>query len=249
MKSLDRKNAIVTGAIRGIGREIANQLAMEGANLVLHYNSGADAATEFAEALKTYNTKVKFIQADFASGVDAVNSFYKQAQSFFNNKIDILINNAGVCFETPIATITEAEFDLHFNVNVKAAYFLCKNALADMKDGGRIINFSGGFSKLPCMANYSCFLGNRGAMEQITKALAFEAAAQGVTINAIAPGATDTEGCRAVLDLEARNKLATGIAMGRLGTPSDIAKFILLTLSEKASWLTGQTVHVNGGWV
>lgn len=242
-----KKNILITGATKGMGRAIALALAEHGMNLVIHYNSDSEAAESLQTELAPYQVKTHFIQANFGLGLTEVNRLFDEAVAAVG-QIHALINNAGIGYLTPIEHITEKDFDLHFNVNVKAVYFLCQPAIAHMKTGGKIINYSGGLARV-LRSGVSCYIATKGAVEQLTKGLAFEAAEKGITINAIAPGATETKMAANAMSDEDIADVTAHTAFKRLGKPEDIARYIRNMLSDDCNWCTGQVIHVNGGWV
>ena len=245
--SISGKNILITGATKGMGKAVAIELAKAGANLVLHYNGGKDSVEKMQLELKPYKGNFYFIQADFSSSLGEIENLYKKTIESLGS-LDILINNAGVGYLTPIDKITEHDFDLHFNVNVKAVFFLCKQAILTMNSGGNIINYSGGLVKV-LRSGVSCYSATKGAVEQITRGLAFEAAERNITINAIAPGAIETEMTHTAMSEQEIKDLCAHTAFGRLGKPEDIARAIKTMLSDDFRWTTGQIIHVNGGWV
>jgi 3-oxoacyl-[acyl-carrier protein] reductase len=241
------KNVLITGATRGMGREVAFALAEQGMNLVIHYNSNKDAAEKLRNELAKYSISIHLAQANFAEGLTEISRLFDEAIAAFGH-INALVNNAGVGYLTPINSITEKDFDLHFNVNVKAVYFLCQRAINHMKQGDKIINYSGGLVKI-LRSEVSCYIATKGAVEQLTRGLAFEAAEKGITINAVAPGAIDTVMSRKAMSEEDIADVSKHTAFGRLGKPEEIARYIRNMLSDDTNWCTGQVIHVNGGWV
>ena len=241
------KNVLITGATRGIGKAVAIALAEKGVNLAIHYNSSKEDALALQQELAKFPIKSVIIQADLSQDAAATEALFTKAVDELGN-INGLVNNAGVGYLTNIDTVTEQDFDLHFNVNVKSVFFLCKKAIELMNPGGKIINYSGGLTKV-MRSGVSTYIATKGAVEQLTKGLAFEAANKGITINAIAPGAIDTVMTRKAMSEKDIEEVCKQTAFGRLGKPQDIANFIRSMLSEDWNWCTGQIIHVNGGWV
>ncbi|WP_394817458.1 MULTISPECIES: SDR family oxidoreductase [Bacillus] len=243
---LTGKVAIVTGGSKGIGRQIAIQLAELGANVIINFSSNdvdakavereIDSKGGNAHIIKSDISTVKGVEQLFSAVLDAV------------GRVDILVNNAGVMNLNPIENVTEEEFDRHFNINVKGTYFAMQQAKKHMEDGGRIINLSTSVNG-QMFPNYSVYAGTKGAVEQFTRQLAKEFGSKGITVNAIAPGPVGTD-----LFLEGKTEeqikmLGKMNAMNRLGTPSDIANAVELLVSEKSGWINGQTIRINGGFI
>jgi 3-oxoacyl-[acyl-carrier protein] reductase len=163
-------------------------------------------------------------------------------------KVDILINNAGIMKTTPLADVTEEEFDQQFAINVKGTFFACQQALKHMEDQGRIVNFSTSVTG-QMFPGYSVYAGTKGAVEQITRQLAKEFGSRQITINAVAPGPVNTELFsvgKTEQQLEGMRKMN---AFGRLGEPEDIANVISFLVSAESQWVTGQTLRANGGFI
>lgn len=239
------KVAIVTGASRGIGRSIAEQLAELGAKVVVNYSASSEEAKEVVEAIVKNRGEALAIKADISNVSDVKMLFAETIKHF--GQIDLLINNAGYMENKLIKDVTETDFDKHFSINVKGTYFACQQAMNYMEDGGRIINVS--TSVLGAMLpSYSVYAATKGAVEQITRQLAKEFGPRGITINAIAPGPVNTELFTAGKTEEQIETLANINAFRRLGEPRDISNVVEFLVSEKSQWITGQTIRVNGGY-
>ncbi|KOY12649.1 SDR family oxidoreductase [Paenibacillus xylanivorans] len=246
MKKLTGKVAIVTGSSRGIGRAIAEQLAELGADVVINYASSPDKAEQVADIARQKGVRAITVQADFARK-DDVERLFSQTMSELG-KVDILINNAGIMKTTPLADVTEEEFDQQFAINVKGTFFACQQALKYMEDQGRIVNFSTSVTG-QMFPGYSVYAGTKGAVEQITRQLAKEFGSRQITINAVAPGPVNTELFsvgKTEQQLEGMRKMN---AFGRLGEPEDIANVISFLVSAESQWVTGQTLRANGGFI
>jgi 3-oxoacyl-[acyl-carrier protein] reductase len=246
MKKLTGKVAIVTGSSRGIGRAIAEQLAELGADVVINYASSPDKAEQVADIARQKGVRAITVQADLARK-DDVERLFSQTMSELG-KVDILINNAGIMKTTPLADVTEEEFDQQFAINVKGTFFACQQALKHMEDQGRIVNFSTSVTG-QMFPGYSVYAGTKGAVEQITRQLAKEFGSRQITINAVAPGPVNTElfsAGKTEQQLEGMRKMN---AFGRLGEPEDIANVISFLVSAESQWVTGQTLRANGGFI
>jgi len=246
MKKLTGKVAIVTGSSRGIGRAIAEQLAELGADVVINYASSPDKAEQVADIARQKGVRAITVQADLARKEDVERLFSETISQL--GKVDILINNAGIMKTTPLADVTEEEFDQQFAINVKGTFFACQQALEHMENQGRIVNFSTSVTG-QMFPGYSVYAGTKGAVEQITRQLAKEFGSRQITINAVAPGPVNTELFsvgKTEQQLEGMRKMN---AFGRLGEPEDIANVISFLVSEESQWVTGQTLRANGGFI
>ncbi|MNN19424.1 3-oxoacyl-[acyl-carrier-protein] reductase FabG [compost metagenome] len=162
-------------------------------------------------------------------------------------RLDILVNNAGIMDNKALLEVTEEMFDQHFGINVKGTYFACQQAMKHMAQGGTIINFSTSVSGAMLPA-YSVYAATKGAVEQLTRQLAKEFGPKDIAINCIAPGQVSTELFLTGKSQELVDSFSRMNAFGRLGEPEDIANSIDLLVSDKARWITGQTIRVNGGF-
>ena len=244
-KPLSGKTAIVTGASRGIGREVALKLGNLGAAVAVTYAQNGQMAEKVVEQIINTGASALAFQADIRKTGDIEALFDKTIQRF--GKIDILVNNAGIAIYKKIEDFSEAEFDNIFAINVKGLFFACQQAARKMAKGGRIINISSSVTKVMLPA-YGPYAATKGAVEQITKVLAKELGPKGITVNAVSPGPTDTELFRQGKTDEQIDNLAKMAALGRLGTPLDIANAVALLASEEAAWISGQNIPVNGGF-
>lgn len=245
-KSLDNQVAIVTGSSRGIGRAIAEQLAGLGAKVVINYASRSESADEVVEAIRQQGGEAVAVKADLSRTAEIAALFAATLEKF--GKVNILVNNAGLMSNHPLAAVTEEDFDRMFAVNVKGTYFACQQAMKHMESGGRIINFSTSVTGQMFPA-YSVYAGTKGAVEQFTRQLAKEFGPKRITINAVAPGPVNTELFNVGKTPEQIEGLKKMNAFGRLGEREDIASVIELLVSEKSQWITGQTIRVNGGFI
>jgi 3-oxoacyl-[acyl-carrier protein] reductase len=243
--SIQGKVAIVTGASRGIGRSIAEQLAALRAKVVVNYSASSEKAKEVVEAIVKNGGEAFAIKADISNVSDVKMLFAETIKHF--GRVDLLINNAGYMENKLIKDVTETDFDKHFSINVKGTYFACQQAMNYMENGGRIINISTSVvgAMLP---SYSVYAATKGAVEQITRQLAKEFGPKGITINAIAPGPVRTNLFTEGKTEEQIETLANMNAFKRLGEPNDISNVVEFLVSEKSQWITGQTIRVNGGY-
>lgn len=242
---LDGKIAVVTGGSRGIGRTVSLRLAEMGCMVYVNYVSRSDAAEETAAAIRENGGKagvVQFDVADFAQTQDAFKTIIAEAGS-----IDILINNAGITRDGLVARMKESDWDSVLDTNLKGAFSCAKAAVKPMmkKRWGRIVNISSivGFSGNGGQVNYSAA---KAGMVGLTKSLAREFASRSITVNCVAPGYIVTE-MTDQLDDTVKEKMLGEIPMGTLGDAADIAAAVAYLVSDEAGYVTGQTLHVNGG--
>jgi len=244
METLKSKVAIVTGGSRGIGRAIAERVALEGASVVVNYATRADAAQEVVEAIESFGGEASAIQADMSQIAD-VQRLFEETQARFG-RLDILVNNAGTAIFAPLGEITEADFDKLFALNVKGVLFALQEAAGRMADGGRIINISSGIT-ISGVAGGAVYAGTKGALEQFTQVAAKELGPRGITVNTVSPGMVETDLMFAVIPAERQIGAAKASPLGRLGQPQDIADVVAFLCSEESRWLTGLNIRANGG--
>ena len=243
---LKGKTAIVTGASRGIGKEIALRLGQLGAAVVVNYANNAKLAKEVASEIINIGGQALPVQANIKK-INEIEVLFNSAIDKFG-QLNILINNAGSILYKKIEEVTEEEFDDIFETNVKGVFFACQQAAKKMEDGGKIINISSSLTKL-MMPTYGAYVATKGAVEQITKVLAKELGHKRIAVNSISPGPVDTELFRKDKSEEQIKFLANMTAFGRIGTTMDIANIVALLVSEEAGWITGQNLCANGGFV
>ncbi|GMK48940.1 3-ketoacyl-ACP reductase [Paenibacillus glycanilyticus] len=243
--SLQGKVAIVTGASRGIGRQIAIQLGEAGAKVVVNYSSNEEKANEVVQLIEQAGGQAAAIRGNIGKVSDVEGLFSEALERF--GRVDILVNNAGIMDLAPIMNVTEEMFDRQFMINVKGTYFACQQAMKHMASGGTIINFSTSVSGAMLPA-YSVYAATKGAVEQLTRQLAKEFGPKDIIINCIAPGQVSTELFLNGKSEELVDSFRRMNAFGRLGEPDDIANAVELLVSDKARWITGQTLRVNGGF-
>jgi 3-oxoacyl-[acyl-carrier protein] reductase len=245
--NVNGKIALVTGASRGIGKEIALELAREGANVVVNYSGSEAKANEVVDEIKSMGREAVAIQCNVADS-DSVQSMVKDTISQFGT-LDILVNNAGITKDNLLMRMKENEWDDVININLKGV-FLCTKAVTRqmMKQrSGRIINISSivGVSGNPGQANY---VAAKSGVIGLTKTAAKELAPRGITVNAIAPGFISTD-MTDQLPEDVRNEMLKQIPLNRFGDPKDIAKVVSFMASESSAYMTGQTLHIDGGMV
>ncbi|MEV5028994.1 SDR family oxidoreductase [Paenibacillus sp. LPE1-1-1.1] len=240
------KVALVTGASRGIGQKIAEELARQGAKVVINYASSPGKAEEVAAGIKAQGGEAVAIQADIGKVAEVEQLFRKTLEAY--GQVDILVNNAGVMITKPLLQTTEEDFDKQFDINVKGTFFAIQQAAIHMKENGRIVNFSTSVTGQMFPA-YSSYAGTKGAVEQFTRQLAKELGPKGITINAVAPGPVNTELFTVGKSEEQITAIGNMNSFGRLGEPEDISRVVLFLASAESQWVTGQTIRVNGGFI
>jgi 3-oxoacyl-[acyl-carrier protein] reductase len=245
LMTLQGKIALVTGASRGIGRAIAICLAQAGADVAVNYAGNAQAAQETAEAVRAAGRKAILLQADVGNAEEA-ESIIKQTVEQFG-RLDILVNNAGITRDNLLMRMKEEEFDQVINTNLKGVFNCMKAAARPMMKQrfGRIINISSvvGAVGNPGQVNY---VAAKAGVIGMTKTAAKELASRGITVNCVAPGFIATE-MTEQLSEETRQQLLSQIPLARLGEPEDIARIVKVLASDDAAYMTGQTIHVDGG--
>lgn len=242
---LKGKTALVTGASRGIGRAIAIELGQAGANVVVNYAGNEAAAAETVTKLKALGADAVALKCDVSEASEA-DGLVKQTIEHFGG-IDILVNNAGITRDNLLMRMKEAEFDEVIATNLKGVYNCIKAVTRPLmrQRAGRIINISSVVGAIgnPGQANYAAA---KAGVIGLTKAVARELATRGVTVNAVAPGFIETE-MTDKLPPETKEQLMDGIPMTRLGKPEDVARVVRFLATEDAAYMTGQTLHVDGG--
>ncbi|HTG69026.1 MAG TPA: 3-oxoacyl-[acyl-carrier-protein] reductase [Candidatus Udaeobacter sp.] len=243
--SLEGKKALVTGASRGIGRSIAIALAEAGADVAINYSGSEAAAVETAQAVEALGRRAIVIKANVGKA-DEFEAMVKEVIGQFG-AVDILVNNAGITRDNLIMRMKEDEFDQVIETNLKGVFNGIKAVTRSMmkQRSGRIINISSVVGVLgnPGQANY---VAAKAGVIGLTKASARELASRGITVNCVAPGFIQTE-MTDKLPEEMRESLAGQIPLARLGDPSDIANAVRFLASDASAYMTGQTIHVDGG--
>lgn len=242
---LSGKTALVTGASRGIGRAIALELAAAGADVAVNYAGSEEAAAAVAREIEGMGRRAIIIKADVGNAAEAEQMVSQTIEAF--GHIDILVNNAGITRDNLIMRMKEEEFDQVINTNLKGVFNCIKAVTRPMmkQRSGRIINISSVVGALgnPGQANY---VAAKAGVIGLTKASARELASRGITVNAVAPGFIATDMTDKLSD-EQKGALLPQIPLGRMGGPEEIARVVRFLASEDASYLTGQTLHVDGG--
>jgi len=245
--SLQGKTALVTGASRGIGRAIAQRLAVDGAMIAIHYGGNDAAANETLKAIEQTGGQAFLVKAELGVDGDIETLFSKLEKGLTGPQLDILVNNAAVAPQIALDQTTPEEFDRIFAINVRAPFFITQRAIPLMTDGGRIINISSGVTWFATPATvYSM---TKGALNVLSRSLANSLGSCNITVNTISPGITDTDMNPSIRDkdVKAVERVTRMTALGRPGRPTDIADAVAFRASDDGRWITGQTLEVNGG--
>jgi len=246
LSSLAGKVAIVTGASRGIGRAIAQDLAANGAKIIINYNASSDAAQEVVSAIEANGGEATAVQAD-VSQFDAAQTLIKTAIDTYG-QIDILVNNAGTTRDTLLLTMKEDQWDAVIDINLKSVFNCCKAAVRPMmrrKKGGRIINISSVVALIG-QGGQTNYAASKAGIIGFSKSLAKEIGSRKITVNVITPGFFPTA-LTEVLDDALVNETKKLIPLGRWGELPEVAYLVSFLASDKAAYMTGQVISVDGG--
>ena len=245
---LEEKVAIVTGGSGGIGQALCKRLAKEGAKIVINYRSSIDKAKETKEKVEQIGSEALIVQADL-SQVDRINNLVQKTIDHFG-KIDILVNNAGLEKRADFWDVTEEDYDLVLDVNLKAVFFTTQAVVKHFKETnnpGSIINISSVHEELP-FPHFASYCASKGGVKMITRNLAVELGSMGITINNVAPGAIATSINQNLLNNpEQLKKVTHNIPLGRMGEPEDVSGLVAFLASDEAKYITGSTFYVDGG--
>ncbi len=248
MGKFTNKTVLITGAGRGIGRAIAVKFAQEGANVVVNDLHEDDNSAETIRQAEATGSKAIFLQAD-VSKVANVQALLQQAVAAFGS-LDILVNNAGVEIHAPFWEVTELQYDIVMNVNLKGMFFLTQAFVQYLKAGSRpgvIVNNSSVHEELP-FPNFTAYCASKGGLQMVMRNLAVELAPLNIRINNVAPGAIKTPINADLLSKpELMNAVQNNISLHRFGEPEDVANVIAFLASEDAKYVTGSTYYVDGG--
>lgn len=244
--------SLVTGGSRGLGRNTATSIARHGGDVILTYRSGKENAEAAVAEIEALGRKAVALQLD-TSDISAFPAFVEALRSALSatwsrDTIDHLVNNAGHGEMADFAATTEGQFDALFSVHVKGVFFLTQALLPVLADGGRIINFSSGLTRVS-FPGFSAYSAAKGAVEILTIYMARELGSRGITANCVAPGAIETDFLGgAVRDIPDYNQAFAGMtALGRVGVPDDIGPMVASLLGPDNRWVNGQRIEVSGG--
>ncbi|MCH4872325.1 MULTISPECIES: SDR family oxidoreductase [Pseudomonas] len=246
MSTSNPKVALITGASRGIGAVIAQQLAKEGFAVVINYANSASEATALVAELREAGHQAIAVQADVAKATDVARLFDETEQQL--GKVDVLVNNAGVLKVLPLAHYSDEDFEQTFNINTRGTFNTLREAATRLNSGGRIVNFSSSTVGMN-LPGYAVYIASKAAVESLTHVFAKELRGRQITVNAVAPGPVATElfmHGKTEEQIEAFSKMPP---LERLGQPQDIANIVSFLVSPAAAWVNGQVLRANGGLV
>ncbi|MBU5294570.1 glucose 1-dehydrogenase [Anaerosalibacter bizertensis] len=242
-----KRTVLITGSSRGIGRATAKKFAIEGYNVIINYYKSKDKAYSLLEEVLSFGANAIVVQADVSDRKQVEEMFKKSYEKFGN--IDVLVNNAGIADMTLFTDVTEEQWQRMFDVNVNGMFNCCQCVLPKMisEKSGRIINIASiwGLVGASCEAHYSA---TKGAIISFTKALAKELGPSNILVNAIAPGAVDTDMIGGISE-EIREVLKEETPLGVIAKPEEIADVIYLLSTEETKLITGQVINPSGGFV
>lgn len=253
MTSNSNNVALVTGGSRGLGRDMALQLARKDFDVIITYNSNKEAATQVSEEVKKIGRNSIALQLDVAkaSGYTSFATLVQEnlASNFGTDQLQALVNNAGTGLYAPFDSTTEEQFDDMVNIHLKAAFFLTQKMLPILSDGGSIINISSGLARFS-NPNYSAYAIMKAAIESLTRYQALELGKRKIRVNTVAPGAIETDFAGGFVrdSKEINDIIAGGTALGRAGLPDDIGSVVAFLCSEDAKWVNAQRIEVSGGY-
>jgi NAD(P)-dependent dehydrogenase (short-subunit alcohol dehydrogenase family) len=247
MGVLAGRTALVTGASRGIGRGIAERLGRDGARVAVHYGRNEATAKETVAAIEAAGGSAFALGVELGLPGDAQalwEAFDRHADG-----VDILVNNAGIGGARPLPEIEEEEYDKVFAVNVKAPFFIVRRGLDRLRDGGRVINISSGLSRTAAIPEQMAYAMTKGALDVFTRDLSKVLGHRGITVNSVAPGIIDTDNTAGLLygTQDGAAWAASLSALGRVGTPADVADVVAFLASDAGRWVTGSWVDATGG--
>lgn len=241
---MKNKTAIVTGSRQGIGKGVAIALAKEGYDIVISDIDQNDCE-KIAGEIEKLGVKTLAVKCDVSKKAEVEELFRQTVEKF--GRVDVLVNNAGIYPYSPFMEMKESDWDRVLDINLKSVFLCSQEAIKVMPKGGRIINVSSvaSFIGFEGLVHYCA---SKGGVNSFIRALALELVAKEITVNAVAPGGIDTPGTRQATDGKARNQALAAIPLKRFGKPEDIANAVVFLASDKSSYITGQTIIVDGGW-
>jgi len=245
MTTLSGKTALVTGASRGLGRASALKLAQAGAQVLVHFSSGAEEAERVVAEIRKAGGRADSVGVDLAAA-EGPHKLAKRTREIIGDRLDILIANAGVSKAATIEDTTVEDFDRLFAVNVRAPFFLVQQLLPILREGSCIVLLSslGARAAVGALSAYSA---TKGAIDTLVKHFAYALGARGIRVNAVAPGVVETDMSNFTKTENGRNFALGMQALKRIAQPDDIGGGVAFLASEEARWITGDIIHVDGG--
>jgi pteridine reductase len=234
--------ALVTGGARRVGRAIALALADEGCDVALHYHSSADDATATAEAVAARGVRCKLLRADLADP-DAIARMFADLAADWDNRLDLLVNNAAIYQRTPWEELTAEQFDRQMAVNARAPALCIRHALDLLPAGGAVVNVADVSADRP-WGGFGAYCASKAALLAITRSAAKALGPKGIRVNAVSPGVAEWSD---IADEQRKASVLKQIPMGRPGSPRDVAEAVVFLARQ--DYITGQNIRVDGGWV
>jgi 3-oxoacyl-[acyl-carrier protein] reductase len=245
MTNLTGKTALVTGASRGIGRASALALAKQGAEVLVHYSSGEKEAEAVVAEIRATGGKAQKVSADLRAA-DGPHTLAKQVREYVGERLDVLVANAGIAKAASIEDTTVEDFDNQFAVNVRAPYFLVQQLLPVLGEGSSVVLLSS-LAAHSAVGALSAYAATKGAVDTLVKHFASALGERGIRVNAVAPGVVATDMSN-FTKTDAGREVTLGMqALKRIAQPDDIAGAVAFLASDNARWVTGDTLHVDGG--
>ncbi len=244
-KPLDGKIALVTGASRGIGAAIAQRLAKDGAEVVLHYGSGRDEVETVAAAVRAAGGKAHVVQADLAA-VDGGQQLVERVTALRLPRVDILVNNAGIAVFAGLADTSVEDFERLVSVNVRSLFHVTRGVVPVMPDGGRVINIGTAATRI-AFPGITAYSGSKGFVDALSLQLAAELGPRNITVNVVAPGAIETRMGAWINEPGGKETLAQVQALPGVGKPEFVAGVVAFLAGPDGAWTTGQIVDASGG--
>ncbi|MBA2345806.1 MAG: SDR family oxidoreductase [Rubrobacter sp.] len=247
----ENRVAIVTGGSRGLGRNMVQNIAGRGTDVIFTYQSNSDAADELTDELEGMGRRAAALQLDVGDA-GTFDAFAEQVRDVLRDwgteRFQFLVNNAGIGVYASITDTTEEQFDRLMNIHIKGAFFLTQKLLPMIADGGRIVNVSTGLARF-AQPGFAAYASAKGAVEVMTRYMALELGSRGIAVNTIAPGAIETDfGGGVVRDNANMNEMvASNTALGRAGLPEDIGGVVASLLSPEMGWVNAQRIEASGG--
>ena len=243
---MNGKTALVTGASRGIGRTTALALAKAGAQVVVHYGRSAKEAEAVVAAIRNTGGRADTVAADLAAP-NGAHMLAKEVRGIVGDRLDILVLNAGVSKAATIEETTVEDFDNLFAVNVRAPFFLVQQLLPVLCSGTSVVLLSSLAAHAAVGTLLSAYSASKGAVDALVKPFAAALGPRGIRVNAVAPGVTNTEMSNFAKTEAGRSFILGMQALQRIGEPADIGSVVAFLASDDARWITGTTIHVDGG--
>lgn len=241
------KVAVVTGASKGIGAEIARQLATAGAAVAVNYASSRAGAEQVVAEITAAGGKAIAVQADVSQQPDIVRLFAETKRAF--GRVDVLVNNAGIYEFAPLEAITAEHFHKQYNLNVLGLLLTTQEAVKHMgPEGGSVINISS-VAATAALLHSAVYGSTKAAVNLITSVLAKELGPRKIRVNAVNPGMIETEGTHGmgIIESDMRRQIEATTPLGRIGQPGDIAPAVVFLASDASAWTTGETLYISGG--